>query len=344
LISALVALGIGPGDEVIVPSFTYVATAEAAAVLGAIPIICDVDESLTMDPNDLERRISSYTKAVIPVHMRGAPCQMDKIMEIAKGHNLFVVEDTAQACGGMYKGKRLGTWGDFGCFSFQFSKIITAVEGGMLITNSKELHERALSFHTNHGWSQFNIPDRTQLWGINFRMAELSASIGYTQLTLKLDNILKDMRRNFNDIVQRIQPTLQEHKVQIRKRNDDQGDTNICLVLLMPSYESAGQMITSLKKRGLQNAMGLYRRDEFDTHVYIHWKPLTEKRSWNSMNTPWCFSKREITYDDKLCKQSLDLLGRAVHINISPDFTEKHIEHISSSIIDSLKSLKASSA
>ena len=133
--ASLAALGIGPGDEVIVPGYTFIATAIAVLSVGAIPVVAEIDESLTIDPDDVEKKISRYTKAIVPVHMVGFPCNMKRIMEIAEKYNLYVVEDVCQACGGQFGGRYLGTFGNFGAFSFNFFKILTAGEGGALITN-----------------------------------------------------------------------------------------------------------------------------------------------------------------------------------------------------------------
>jgi dTDP-4-amino-4,6-dideoxygalactose transaminase len=127
--TALASLGIGLGMEVVVPAFTWIASASAVVALGAVPVIAEVDESLTLDPKDFEAKITPYTRAVIPVHMRGAPCQIDEILSIARAHDLVVVEDAAQANGASYQGRRLGAWGDAGAFSLQFNKIITSGEG-----------------------------------------------------------------------------------------------------------------------------------------------------------------------------------------------------------------------
>ena len=144
LICALVAAGIGPGDEVLIPAYTWVATAGAVVSIGAVPVLCEIDESLTIDPEDMEKRITPYTKAVIVVHMRGMSCDMDRIMAVARAHDLRVIEDVAQANGGSYKGRRLGSFGDVGCFSLQQSKVITTGEGGMVVTDSEEIWQRAV--------------------------------------------------------------------------------------------------------------------------------------------------------------------------------------------------------
>lgn len=135
LLSALTACGIGPGDECIVTGYTFFASCAAIVGAKAIPVIAEVDETLTIDPADIEKKITPATKGIVCVHMRGVPCDMDAIMAIAKKHDLRVIEDCAQACGATYKGKFVGTFGDCGCFSFQYHKTITAGEGGTLLTN-----------------------------------------------------------------------------------------------------------------------------------------------------------------------------------------------------------------
>ncbi len=147
LLTALTACGVGPGDEVIVSGYTFFASCAAIVGVRAIPVIAEVDKTLTMDPDDVEKKISRSTRALIIVHMRGVPCDMHRLMAIARKHDLRVIEDVAQAAGGTYKGKYLGTFGDCGCFSFQYHKIITAGEGGMLVTGDERLYDRAMGYH-----------------------------------------------------------------------------------------------------------------------------------------------------------------------------------------------------
>ena len=141
---ALTALDVGPGDEVIVPAFTFIATYEAVLEAGAIPVMADIDDSLNLDPDDIINKLTPYTKAVIPVHMCGAPANIDRIVAVARKSNLLVLEDTAQAVGASYQGKKLGTFGEIGIFSFDYYKTITSGEGGMVITDSKELYDLSL--------------------------------------------------------------------------------------------------------------------------------------------------------------------------------------------------------
>ncbi|MBN2553219.1 MAG: aminotransferase class I/II-fold pyridoxal phosphate-dependent enzyme, partial [Spirochaetales bacterium] len=147
LITGLIAVGVEPGDEVLVPSYTFFASVAAVVAAKAVPIVCEVDASLTMDPGDAEKKISRRTKAILPVHMRGMPAKMDRIMEIARRHDLKVVEDVAQSNGGSFGGRKLGSFGDIGAFSLQYHKIITSGEGGVLATDDDLLYTRAQAYH-----------------------------------------------------------------------------------------------------------------------------------------------------------------------------------------------------
>ena len=241
LITALVAVGVGPGDEVIVPSYTFFATCAAVVAARAIPIVAEVDRSLTMDPVDLEKKITTRTKAIIPVHMRGMPAKMDSIMEIARRHSLKVIEDVAQANGGAFRGKPLGSFGDIGCFSLQFHKIITSGEGGVLATNVDLLYTRAQAYHDVAAcWRKDRFaPPEFQgeiFFGVNFRMSELTGAVALAQFR-KLDMIVSRMRRNKKLIKDRIRdlPGLE-----FREVTDEAGDTAICLIWYLPKAAPGG--------------------------------------------------------------------------------------------------------
>ena len=191
---ALVALGIGKGDEVIIPDLTFIATANACVYVGAKPIFVDAEkETWNIDANKIEEKINDKTKAIIAVHLYGHPCDMDKILEIAKKHKLKVIEDAAEAHGATYKGKKVGSMGDVGCFSFYGNKIITTGEGGMCTTNDKRLAER-MTFLKDHG-----MDAKKRYWhpeiGFNFRMTNIQAAIGLAQLE-RADKIIATKRSN----------------------------------------------------------------------------------------------------------------------------------------------------
>ncbi len=191
---ALVALGVGKGDEVIIPDLTFVATANAVSYTGAKPVFIDIDkETWCIDVNQIKGKISKRTKAIIPVHLYGHPCDMDPIMEIAEGHGLRVIEDAAEAHGAEYKGKKVGSIGHVGCFSFYGNKIITTGEGGMCVTDDKELGER-IQFLKDHGMSK-----KKRYWhdevAFNYRMTNIQAAIGLAQLE-KIDKFIELKRKN----------------------------------------------------------------------------------------------------------------------------------------------------
>lgn len=178
---ALVVLGISAGDEVIIPTFTMIATANAVKYTGATPILVDADiESWNIDVYAIEKKITSRTKAIIPVHIYGNPCNMDKISDLAKKYNLYVVEDAAEAHGALYKNKKIGSISDITCFSFYANKIISTGEGGMLLTNNKEIYEKGIILRDHafsaerHFWHQYI--------GFNYRMTNLQAAIGLAQV------------------------------------------------------------------------------------------------------------------------------------------------------------------
>lgn len=190
--SALLAAGVGPKDEVIVPSLTFVATAEVVALAGANPVFVDIDpQTYCMDPNEIEGAITERTKAIIPVHLYGLTADMDSIMEIARDYGLVVIEDAAQAHGAEYKGRKAGALGDVACFSFYGSKNMTTGEGGMVTTNRREFAD-AIGLIRNHGEGKYY---QSITLGHNYRMPELEAAIGFAQL-LKLPRFLEARRGN----------------------------------------------------------------------------------------------------------------------------------------------------
>ena len=195
---ALAAAGIGPGDEVITQSFTFVATVEAIIEAGATPVCCEIDDTLNMDPADFERRITPRTKAVIPVHMLGIPSRLDRIMEIARRHDLVVIEDSAWGCGGRYAGRPLGTIGDMGTYSFDFAKTMTTGEGGMVVFRDAAFADRGRAWHDHGHENNPALPrweDSRTGSGFNYRMMELQGAVGLAQLP-KLDSVVESQRRS----------------------------------------------------------------------------------------------------------------------------------------------------
>ncbi|MBF0525392.1 MAG: DegT/DnrJ/EryC1/StrS family aminotransferase [Deltaproteobacteria bacterium] len=265
--TALAALGIGPGDEVITQCFTFVATIEAIMEAGATPVLAEIDASLNMDPQDLENLITPRTKAVIPVHMLGAAADMDRITQVAERHQIPIIEDSCQAPGTIYKGKKTGTIGKMGCFSFDFVKTMTCGEGGMVVTNDESLYRRAAEFADHGHVHDPNVPrgaDPHLIPGFNYRMTEIQAAVGLAQLA-KLDGILAAQRRNKKDIVDGIKGLSD---ISFRALPDSAGDGGDTLVMTFPNKELAFKVGQSLIKDGvvtkiLPDAMGWHFAGEW---------------------------------------------------------------------------------
>ena len=324
LICGLHGIGIGPGDEVIVPAYTWIASPGSVVAVGGIPVLAEVDETLTLDPEDVERVITPYTKAIMPVHMRGAPSRMDALMDVAKRHGLRVLEDSAQADGASYKGQRLGSIGDVGCFSLQFNKIITAGEGGMLVTDDDEIWNRAVMFHDVVGGSRNNIPPEQILWGINFRMPELLAAVMLVQLR-RLDGLLDAMRARKQMLKAGIEGVAGRKGIRFQESTDPAGDASVALIFFLKDRERALRVAEALRAENI-GAGVLYHPDRSDYHLYPHWTPIIEQRVWSERGGPWRWAQREIRYSADDCPRSLDLLGRAVHMDVNPLLTNEEIE------------------
>lgn len=321
---ALLAAGVQPGDEVIVPAYTFVASVAAVVAANAIPVIVEIDDSFTISPADIERNITPKTKAIMPVHMRGVPCDMDSIMDIAKRYNLKVIEDTAQANGGTYKGKALGSIGDAGCFSFQFHKIITAGEGGALVTNDKMLINRAKSLHdTGANWrNDDTIEDESQyptFPGLNFRMNELTGAVMLVQLE-KREAILKTMRSYSRQIKESIDNIP---GIKLRRMNDPEGDVGVCVMFTAATREKAIEISNALRAEGIKaGTMG--SKDVPDWHIYTNWDHILNRRGNNDVGFPFTLSDR--TYSKDMCPKTLDLLGRVIHMDVSPLLSQQDID------------------
>jgi dTDP-4-amino-4,6-dideoxygalactose transaminase len=305
LICALIGAGIGAGDEVIVPAYTWNATPNAVLASRATPVLAEVDESLTLDPDDVERRITPRTRAVVPVHMRGAPAAMDALSEIAARHELVLIEDVCQAAGATFQGRRLGTFGDAGAFSLQFNKIITTGEGGVLITNRDDLYDLALDVHdcANSVRRGVGLP---KFAGFNFRASELTGAMARVQLT-RLDDLLARMRANHARLASQVAglPGLT-----LRRSNDDDGDAGIALIAFAEDAERALAAVEALRAEGVL-AMQIYSRDVPDLHVYSYWAPVLAALD----ETPHC-------------PRTLDVLERSIHVDVSPLCDKQDLDEI----------------
>ena len=325
LISALVACGVGPGDEVILPAYTWVATAAAITMVGAIPVLCEIDESLTIDPQDLAKRITPRTKAVIVVHMRGISAAMDAIMSIAKKHDLKVIEDAAQANGGTYQGRMLGSIGDVGCFSLQQSKVITTGEGGMVVTNSEDLWQRAVLYHDGAGY-QFRFIERKipAFPGQNYRLTELQAALSLGQLQ-KMPRILQQMKSNKQRIVSALRT---QSKIDLAPVFGTEGDLGLSLIFYVLDGKQAHNIAEALTAEGIE-AFQVYDGVSNDQHIYINWEFLMAKRDPWGGHFPWSLRPEEdIEYSKNTCPFTLGLLQRAVQIHLNHLVTNQDVDDL----------------
>jgi 8-amino-3,8-dideoxy-alpha-D-manno-octulosonate transaminase len=235
---ALAALGIQRGDEVITQSFTFVATIEAILEAGGVPVITEVDKSLNLDPRDLEAKITDKTRAIIPVHMLGVPARMDEIMAVARKKNIPVLEDSCQACGSSYRGKKTGAIGAMGTYSFDYVKTLTTGEGGMVTTNDKRLYDRATYYHDHGHEHNPELPrgeDSHSITGFNYRMNEIQGAVGKVQLA-RLDFVLAEQRKNKAEIKKAIGEIP---GVEFRDLPDPAGDGGDTLAFFLPEAKAA---------------------------------------------------------------------------------------------------------
>lgn len=278
---ALVALGIGPGDEVIVPTLTYIASANAVAYTGATPVFVDSEAaSWQISPEDIRAKITPRTKAIMPVHLYGAACDMDAIMAIAREHNLLVVEDCAEAIGTLYKGRHVGTFGDIATFSFFGNKTMTTGEGGMVVTNDQTLHDRAVHFKGQ------GLATSRQYWhdviGFNYRMTNICAAIGVAQME-RMDGFLEGKRRvaqGYMDRLGGLDLTFQEEKPDTRH-------SYWMMSLLLEEPADRDPLRTWLGDRGIETRPLFYpvhTMPMYQKHFELH--RVAEMLGWRGINVP----------------------------------------------------------
>jgi 8-amino-3,8-dideoxy-alpha-D-manno-octulosonate transaminase len=271
---ALAALGVGPGDEVITQGFTFIATFEAIIEAGAVPVPAEVDSTLNMDPEDFEKKITPKTKAVIPVHMLGSPARIQEIIEIAARHDIKVIEDNAQAVGAAVGGKKLGTWGDMGTFSFDFYKTITTGEGGMVITNNRDFYVRA-SEYADHGHDHNpevgRALDGRNFLGFNFRMNELQGAMGLAQLS-KLDDMIQRQQQN-SALIREALESIESLTMRALPENGKDSCTHICFFL-----PDAGKAMAFHKRFTDQGFSAIYFKNNL-WHFLPNWEHLIGRKT-----------------------------------------------------------------
>lgn len=321
LIIALRALGVGPGCEVIIPAFMWVATVGAVVQVNAIPVICEVDDSFSLDARDLEKKVTPRTKLIIAVHMAGAPCDMEAVMTVADGHGIPVLEDCAQANGGRFRGKKLGAFGTVGIFSFQLNKNATAGEGGLLVTDDEALQGRINAAHDLGVHWIDGVPKALPgaiLWGGGRRMSELCGAVASVQLK-KLPSIVEHMRASKARIKAMLARTP---GLGFRRLNDPEGDTGAFLILTLEDEARAVAAAERMRDGGLDGAI---RVADYHLHIYFNVAALVNKVPLSPAGNPWSLPENaESAYDYSkgACPASDALFARSILVSIPSRLTE----------------------
>ena len=333
LVAALSACGIGPGDEVIIPAFTFFATAAAVTRVQAIPVIANIDEFLSLDVEELDRLCGPRTKAVIPVHMDGLACDMGRIMDFARKKNLYVIEDVAQSIGGSFKGKPLGSLGDFGCYSFNVDKIISCGEGGAVCTSSEELYLKSLCAHdacAPFGWSlKEKFSNGAPFIGESMRISELSAAMLGEQLK-RLDKIIEKLRTR-KKIVQKI---LQEHGLNYRQAHCPEGDCGTSLHLVL---DDPMQVLFCAKKMisvGIK-AIPIQARP---AHAVWQWSHMLQERRFRHPGLdPFRHSEEIYDYSKANFLKSYDILLSTLKLPIEYNLSEDETRDWALKVVENIK-------
>lgn len=322
----LAALGVGPGDEVIVPAVTFIASVGAIVASRARPVFAEIDESLQLDPDDLSRRLTPRTKAIMPVHLGGVSVDMDPITAFAREHGLKVIEDAAQSCGSFYGERRVGTLGDVGCFSFQLEKNITSGEGGILVTDDPELFRRAAiygdqggQFWTSHQGVRDTVGGQPII-GENLRMNEIAGAILGCQLK-KLTEILDRVERNtgiIHDAVAEIDGLT------VRPPDSKRDRHALGVVFYLPTAEKADQVATALRAEGVPAGKVYGGQPVYAAKQILNQWTITDGCPFNCPS----FFPEPIKYEMGMCPRTEDLLARGVSIRVGPFFEEEDLDDI----------------
>ena len=333
---ALACLGVGSGDEVIMPTFTFVASFEAILALGAIPVLCDVDDTLGLNPIAVENSITCKTKAIMPVHMCGSMSRLRELKHIADKHNIFLVEDACQAIGGTFEGKKLGTLGQVGCFSFDYVKTITAGEGGALITNDADIAEKAHMFQ-DHGHDHAGKDrgaDKHPFLGYNYRISELNAAVAKAQLR-KLDTIVAAQQQN-HQILKEVLSSIPEVKFRVIPEGGVASDA--FLNFFLPSAKLAQEVHRSL---GANEVDACFYWFNNNWHYYRKWEHLIEQNALYPLNAT---QQEQLQQNNRTFQDSDYWISRTISCLIKGKWTPKETKQRAKKMKSVIKSVLAEHA
>ena len=329
---ALASAGIGAGDEVIMPTFTFVASFEAIMMLGAIPVLVEIDNTLTLNPKAVENAITPKTKAVMVVHMCGSMANLDALKAICEHHHLFLIEDACQAIGATYKGKPLGSVGDLGCFSFDFVKTITCGEGGAVITNNKDFYLNSDHF-SDHGHDHIGNDRGAEthpFMGYNFRISELHAAVGLAQIR-RLDEFLAIQKRNY-EIIRKALSQIPEI---IFRTVPDGGEENYGFInFFLPNLETTSRASVALKEAGIDGCFHYYNNN---WHYIRKWEQLKEMKSLYPLSKE---VKAGLKYlQTATFPQSDQYIGRNISCLIKLSWTEQEVRNRAQKMVEAIKGI-----
>lgn len=328
---ALAAAGIGAGDEVIMPTFTFVASFEAIMMLGAIPVLVDIDDTLTLHPESVENAITSKTKAIMVVQMCGSMANMDALQNISIAHNLLLIEDACQAIGGTYHKKPLGSIGDLGCFSFDFVKTITCGEGGAIITNNEQFYINS-DHYSDHGHDHLGNDrgaERHPFLGYNFRISELNAAVGLAQVR-RLPEFLSIQKKNYTMLRKAL---AQIPEVTFRTVPVGGEESYAFLNFFLPDMETSRKVSKALKEAGVDGCFHYY---DNIWHYVRKWEHLKDLKSLYPISNE---VKEGLKYlQTKSFEQSDHFIGRNISCLIKLSWTETDVQQRASKMVEAIKS------
>jgi 8-amino-3,8-dideoxy-alpha-D-manno-octulosonate transaminase len=320
LTTAMSVLGIGYGDEVITPAFTFVASFEAVLSVGAVPVLVDVDDTLTLNPDAVRKAITPKTKAIMPVHMCGSMADMDALIAICKEHNLILLEDACQSIGGSYKGKQLGTIGDAGTFSFDYVKTMTCAEGGVVMTNREDVYIKSDGY-TDHGHDHLGVDRGADLHpfiGYNFRISELHSAVGLAQIK-RLPEFLADQKKN-HTALKNILSQIPE--ISFRRIPDPEGDSCSFLCWFLPTEAITKAVVAALKTQGI--LPGNFYWFDNNWHYIRKWDHLKNAITLNALSPE--IKSRLMEQANKDFSASDAVMSRCICTSISLAWSEEQIK------------------